>query len=589
MSTAETPRAVRHFGRFQLLRLLGKSVRTMAWLVADQRSGQEHMLVLPRTQPADTAALSRWLQRARQASRIQHPGLLPMVEVGEHERWPFVLHDRADHATLAEKLSAQGLPAADLARWLGHALGGLAFAHEAGMVHGDLQAYMLALDESGTCRVLGLEAALADDAAGRHDAPHGAQALHSQRRGAERDVLAMGLVLHHALTGQPALGQADVGQVVDQMPPAGREIVRLPFATARPVPEVLRAIVNRATDRQERQRYRSARTLARALDGWRTADAAGGGGPLALLLDRLRHAGVLPSLPGSAARAGRMALMERERTAELAEVVLEDPALSLEMLRAVNTAQVHGAPVSGNGAVLTIRRAIAMIGLEGVRRCTFALREWPGPLNEGAAAELQRLIGRVKQAARAAQLLRPAGYDAEVVHMVALMQNLGRLVVQYHFPEEAVQIRRLMQSAPAARLGDPEDPGMSEEGAAFAVLGAGIEDLGQAVARHWGYDDEVLQLVRRLPPEGLPHIGEGDNDLLRATASCANETIDAVGLPAVKINAALQRVVQRYGRLLQVGVRELTLAARGLPIEQDEPSAPPHAPPPQRAAAGARP
>ena len=40
--------AVRLFGRMQLLRLLGKSERSMAWLVADPRTGQDLMLVLPR-------------------------------------------------------------------------------------------------------------------------------------------------------------------------------------------------------------------------------------------------------------------------------------------------------------------------------------------------------------------------------------------------------------------------------------------------------------------------------------------------------------------------------------------------------------
>ena len=46
-------------------------------------------------------------------------------------------------------------------------------------------------------------------------------------------------------------------------------------------------IVNRATARQPRQRYLNARTLLRALEGWREAAALDGGGPLALLLDRL--------------------------------------------------------------------------------------------------------------------------------------------------------------------------------------------------------------------------------------------------------------------------------------------------------------
>ena len=42
-----TAQAVRHLGRFQLLRLLGKSVRTMLWLVMDPRAGQEMVLMLP--------------------------------------------------------------------------------------------------------------------------------------------------------------------------------------------------------------------------------------------------------------------------------------------------------------------------------------------------------------------------------------------------------------------------------------------------------------------------------------------------------------------------------------------------------------
>ncbi len=93
---------------------------------------------------------------------------------------------------------------------------------------------------------------------------------------------------------------------------------------------------------------------------------------------------------------------------------------------------------------------------------------------------------------------RPA-YDAEVVYLITLLQNLGRLVVHYHFADEAQQIRRLMQPAASAREGEPEDPGMSEELASFAVLGADIEAIGAAVARWWGLDESVLAMIRRLP------------------------------------------------------------------------------------------
>lgn len=569
--TAVRPNAVRSFGRFQLLQLLSKSARTMLWLVADPRNDQELVLAMPRQRPADTAALERWRQVARKATRIDHPALAHVVEVGEHEQWPYVSYDRGHAATLAETLSAKGMPAQELVPRALQALQGLAFAHDAGVAHHDLHPGMLLIGEGQGCRVMGLGVAQPPDELGVS-----AGTLHGQRRAAERDVLAFGLVLHHALVGAPALGQPDVGTVIERMPPTGRDLVRLPWDTAHPIPEVLRAIVNRATDRQERQRYRNARTLERALDGWYGHEGDQAGGPLALLLDRIRAAGVLPSVPGGAARAARLALMERERTNELAEIVLQDTALTFELLRLVNSAQVRAALAAGSGPVLTIRRTIAMLGLDGVRRAALSLRAWPGPLNDEQAAELERLLDSVRRAARIAQWLRPAGYDPEVVFLITMLQNLGRLVLQYHFPDEAQQIRRLMQPAPSSKQGEPDEPGMSEEGAAFAVLGVDTETLGAAVARQWGLDDMVLHMVRRVPIGSPVRSAETDDEVLRLTGCCANEVVDAARLPSPQQAPALQRVAQRYARVLQVSLRDIQLCVQGIApgsVEDDAPRA----------------
>jgi non-specific serine/threonine protein kinase len=446
------------------------------------------------------------------------------------------------------------------------------------------------VSDSGQLRLAGV--AVAAELAWRqpdqgHTASGESQTLRQQRAAAERDVLAVGVLLHGLLLGAGALDEPDVGRVIQRLPPMGRDIVRLPWSTAHPVAEPLRAIVNRSTDRQERQRYRNARTLERALEGWLQADNAAAGGPLALLADRLRVAGVLPSSPGAAARVARLALMERERTNEIAEVVLEDLALSFELLRLVNTAQVRGSQVAGSGPVLTVRRAIAMVGMDGVRRAALALREWPGPLNEAGQSQLETLLERCKRAGRTALQLRPAGYDGEVVYLLTLMQNLGRLVVFYHFADEAAQIRRLMQPAPSSREGEPEEPGMSEEAAAFAVLGVDIEAIGAAVARQWGLDDTVLAMIRRLPVGTAVRSVETDDDMLRTVASCANEAVDALGQPAPRVLAALQRVVQRYGRALDVDMRGLQAALQGqptAPIAQTMPMplGPPQDPQPTR-------
>jgi non-specific serine/threonine protein kinase len=213
--------------------------------------------------------------------------------------------------------------------------------------------------------------------------------------------------------------------------------------------------------------------------------------------------------------------------------------------------------------VLTVRRAIAMVGLEGVRRSALGLRDWPGPLDSAGAQDLAHAVGQALRAARVAQSLRPAGYDAEVVSLVAMMQNLGRLVVQYHFADEMRQVRRLMQPAPHEAddaSAAPAGPGMSEQAAAFAVLGADIEGMGAAVARWWGMDDAVLHMIRRLPTQVPVRHADGDDEVLRTVASAANEAVDALAVPAAQQAGAIERVAQRYARVLEVTARDLLAA-----------------------------
>lgn len=572
-SSAPRPAAAtsvaRRLGRFELRQLLGKSSGTMVWLAHDPRSNQELMLTLPRVQPATPAAMERWQDEVRLAARLNHPNLAHVIEIGVQEHWPFVAVDRALGVTLPEWLAAHANPPPiEAVGWLCEALQGVAFAHEAGSAHGDLQLHHLIISEQGSVRVMALAAAGAAVPAGEDPARANDRGialdpnrLRAQREMAERDVLACGLLLQHLLTSQPALEEADTALVIARLPPIGKELVRLPWTTPHPIPEALRAIANRTTASQARQRYLNARTLLQALDGWRTAEAQDTGGPLALLLDRMRTIGHLPAMPGVGGRVARLTAKEGQRTDEMAEQILQDMALSFELLRQVNSAQVQGTQVAGNGPVLTIRRAIALVGLNGIRQAASTLRVWPGPLTPAGAQAMQRTIDRARLAGHTAQVLCPAGYDPEVIFLVAVLQNLGRLLVQYHFSDEAEQIWQLMRPVPPpanAEPGTPEQPGMTEAGASYAVLGVDIEALGAAVAKHWGLGEDVQHMIHRLPRDRAARTPDGDADTLRTAASAANDAVDAVSLlPATRIAHGLGLVAQRYGRALEITARDL--------------------------------
>ena len=555
------------FGRFELRRLLGKSEATMAWLAFDSASQLEAMLTMPRVAPASAAGVADWLVDARRAARLDHPNLAPVLECGVHESWPFIAVSRGAGITLDEWLSNHRLaPVDEGAEWLSGVLRGLAFAHDAGVAHHDLQYHNILINERGQACVMALAVAsggvsmrAGEGAERRRGAPIDTAALRAQRRAAERDVLACGLVLHRMLSGEPALGQADIGAVIERMAPRGREFVRLPWTTPQPIPEALRAIVNRSTAGQERLRYRSARTFSNALKGWRESIADASGGPVALLIDRLRTVGHLPALPGLSSRVQRVTAIESQRTDEIARNLLPDIGLSLELLRMLNTAQVQGTQIAANGAVLTLRRIVSLIGVNGVRQAANSLRQWPGPLDEAHAAALRAAIDRVRLAGHTAEALRPAGYDGEVVYLITVLQNLGRLLLRYHFAEEAEQIDLLMQPTPPDVDPELQDPPLSEKAASFAVLGVDVETFGTAVARHWGLGDDVLHMIRRLPADAAVRKPDADADVLRIVASAANEAVDAVHYtPAAKLAAAIGNVAQRYAKVLRINAKAVS-------------------------------
>jgi non-specific serine/threonine protein kinase len=561
------PNPIRSFGRFALRQLLGKSGATMSWLAFDPDSSEEVMLTLPRVQPADAASLEHWLADARKAARLDHPRLAPVLEVGVQDHWPFLAVARRGTVTLTEWLVAHPHPAPDqAAAWLCDVLQGLAFAHDSGQAHLDLQRHAILVDERGSASVMALAAA-GDavrrrlEAAASHERGMSVDThqLRAQRDAAARDVLATGLLLHELLSGQPVLEQPDIGAVIARMTPYGRELVRLPWNLPIPIPEALRAIANRCTSSQERLRYQNARTLEGALAGWRASNADDRGGPVGVLLERLHTVGHLPAMPGLMARVAQITGSEGQRTDEMAARALDDMALTFELLRTLNTAQVQGTQIAGEPPVLTLKRIISLIGINGVRLAANTLRAWPGPLGPDHAKALQLTMERARLAAHTAQALRPAGYDAQVVYLIAVLQNLGRLMLRYHFAEEAEQVQQLMQLVPARPdVGIAEQPGLKEDAASFAVLGVDIDALAGAVARQWGLSEEVLHMIRRLPADAPVRKPDNDADVLRIVASAANDAVDMITrLPANRLPAALTQLTQRYARALGINGRDL--------------------------------
>lgn len=555
-----TPSGPRQFGRFELRQMLGRTLASSTWAAWDPRLGQEVLLCVPRAQPSGVAEKDGWTQDVLAAARLKHPRLAEVLEVGAHDAWPYVTCVRQGTGTLAERAGAPpALTPVETVTLVCDLLEGLAYAHDAGVSHQDIGLHTVVIDGSGRGMLAGLSAALAQRAPGELPRPRDGRQM--ARHNAERDLLMVGLLMHRLLANHPALDDADLASAAKRV---GPEIVRLPWTTPHPVPETLRAIVNRATDRQQRQRYLNARTLLSALQGWLKTNSQESGGPLLLLLDRLNAVGALPGRPGTEAALAKALKADALRVDDFVDVVVKNPAVVWELLRSVNVASFQSR--SADDGVTTLSRALVLLGQQGIRRVAGAVRPWPGVL--GAQASLSEEAGQEASAMLRAQLrltclaghlarlLTPFTVHDEEAAVTAMSQRLGLLLILYHFPDEGAQIRRLMQPGVPSEPGGQPTPGMSQEGAAAAVLGINIDDLTQAVLRHWGLHERLQHGARPLSASAPVRTPISAEETLRTVASLANEMVTASVLPPAKSVSALHQIYLRYARALGVTPKE---------------------------------
>jgi non-specific serine/threonine protein kinase len=207
--------------------------------------------------------------------------------------------------------------------------------------------------------------------------------------------------------------------------------------------------------------------------------------------------------------------------------------------------------------VTTVRRAVELLGTTGVRRAASGLRAWPGPLNPTAALALDRGMRLALLTGHVAEILAPAGLDAEATLLVAQLQHLGRLLVLYHFADEASQIDQLIAPTPDPAEPGRMTPGLTETAAAMAVIGVSLEALAGAVARHWGLDERIRELIQPLSTRVAVHSPEHVEGWLRLVASCAYETVAVSQMPATAQGRALAVVAGRYARGLGTTVESL--------------------------------
>jgi HD-like signal output (HDOD) protein len=374
------------------------------------------------------------------------------------------------------------------------------------------------------------------------------------------DIYGAGLMLAELLWGKPVRTGRDLEHALHQ---AATEPLRLPDGLLETLDDALRAVVLRATAFEAAQRFPSAQVFLDAVLEWAgknqpfaAPDVAANGArlnsTLEFLLRRMRNKSDFPALSESVVRIQSMATSEKESISSVTNEILKDVALTNKLLRLVNSA--HYARGSSIG---TVSRAVSLVGFNGIRNMALSLVLLEHMQDKANAHLLKEEFLRALMAGSIASELGSTTAEGEEAFIGALFQNLGRMLAQFYFPEEAASIRKLVTA--------PRDP-VSEDAASTRVLGMSFEALGLGVAKAWGLPESIQRCI--LKPVGEPpsRMPTEPLDRLRWRSRAANDMADAMlHADVLEVDGRLARAARRYGKSLGLStdhIQNATVAAR---------------------------
>ena len=206
---------LRYFGDYELVEEIGRGgmgvvykarqvslerVVALKWILSGPHSSESQ--------------LERFRREATTLAQLDHPGIVAVHEVGEHEGQPYFSMDYVEGPSLAQLVSQGPLAIARAAGYVAAVAEAVSFAHERGVMHRDLKPSNILVDTGDRIQVtdFGLAKRLGEGAAltlsgtflgtPEYMAPE-------QVRGAEigpgTDVYALGVLLYELLTGQVPL------------------------------------------------------------------------------------------------------------------------------------------------------------------------------------------------------------------------------------------------------------------------------------------------------------------------------------------------------------------------------------------------
>jgi serine/threonine protein kinase/Tfp pilus assembly protein PilF len=196
---------------YRILEKLGEGGMGEVYLAEDTQLNRKVALkFLPVQLASDRELKERFKREAQAAATLNHPNIITVYEVSEHENRPFIAMEYVEGKSLKDSITKKGMSIHAVLDTATQLCEGLAKAHLAGIVHRDIKPQNVLIGKDGRVRIcdFGLVKLKKDVTLTRAGSTIGTIAYMSpeQARGEEvdhrTDIWSLGVVLYEMLTGQ---------------------------------------------------------------------------------------------------------------------------------------------------------------------------------------------------------------------------------------------------------------------------------------------------------------------------------------------------------------------------------------------------
>jgi HD-like signal output (HDOD) protein len=280
------------------------------------------------------------------------------------------------------------------------------------------------------------------------------------------------------------------------------------------------------------------------------------------LMHRISKNTNFPSLRDSIRSIQKIARSDTIHRRAFSDQVLNDVALTAKLLRLINAAYYSSV---GAGSITSIDRALSLMGFQTVGMLAGSLMLFERMPKGPGAEQVKQAFSHALLSGLLAQELCHSTRHFEGAYLTALFMNLGQMLVEMHFPEDAEALRSAMAEWQTAHP-DADDAARHEalQRASRQILGLSCEDIGVEVARQWGWPDSLSQSLRRHYPTD-PTQAAGPEEYMRMLCTASTELSGRLqALPAgateearaEAVTGCLRRFAEGYGGALSLDVEQ---------------------------------